>query len=54
MGRYPDEWVAIVDEQVVSNGKDLGKVLEIARIKTGKRHIAVDFIDCGDHIYNAG
>ena len=47
---YPDQWVAIVDKQVVSAGS-LGEVEENARSKTGKEHIPVIFIESGSHIY---
>ena len=49
--KYPDKWIAVVNGKVVSSGQDLGKVLEEAKMKTGKEHIVVEFIECGGHIY---
>ena len=35
--KYKDEWVAVVDKQVVSHGSSLSKVEEEAKIKTRKK-----------------
>ncbi len=51
INKYKDMWIAIVDKKVVSAGVDLGKVEEEARKKTGKKQIAVLFVECGSHIY---
>jgi hypothetical protein len=34
--KFPDEWVAVVNREVVTAGKDLAKVKEEAKIKTGR------------------
>jgi len=47
---HRDEWIAIVDKKVVSAGKDLTKVEEEAKEKTG-RHPAVMFVESGSHLY---
>lgn len=49
--RYSDQWIAVADRQVVSFGKDLGKVKEDATKKTGRREVALIFVECGSHIY---
>ncbi len=49
--KYKDQWVAIVNKQVVSAGEDLGQVEEEAKQKTGKKEIPVFFVECGAHIY---
>ena len=49
--KYKDQWVAIVNKQVVSAGVDLGKVEDEAKQKTGKTEIPVFFVECGAHIY---
>ena len=51
MQKYPNEWVAVVDGKIISHGKDLEKIIKEAKRKTGKEHIAVEFIECGGHIY---
>lgn len=52
--KYPDMWVAIVNNKVVSAGKDLGDVEREAEKKTGKsrKEIAVSFVESGAHIYD--
>jgi len=49
--KFPDEWVAVVNREVVTSGKDLAKVKEEAKIKTGREKIPTIFIECGDHVY---
>src|SRR3989338_4272449 len=41
--KYKDQWIAIVNKQVVSAGVDLGKVETEAKQKTGKEEIPVFF-----------
>ena len=48
---YRDEWVAILNKEVISSGINLAKVKEDAQIKTGRNDIPVLFVDCGQHIY---
>lgn len=36
LGSYPDEWVALCDNRVVSHGKDAKRVYEEARRKCPK------------------
>lgn len=49
--KYKDEWVAVVDKQVVSHGKSLARVEEEAKMKTNKKEISLTFIECGNHVY---
>lgn len=49
--KYPDKWVAIMNEKVVAVGESTRDIKEEAKKKTGKIHIPVMFIECGDHIY---
>ena len=48
---YPNKWVAIVDKKVVAVSDGSGKILEEARARTGKDHIAMVFIEDGSHVY---
>ena len=48
---YPNKWVAIVDKKVVAVSDGSGKILEEARAKTAKDHIAMVFIEDGCHVY---
>ncbi|MFQ6071716.1 MAG: DUF5678 domain-containing protein [Methanosarcinales archaeon] len=45
MQKYPNLWVAIVDEKIVSAGEDLRTVREDAKKKTSKKHIPLIFIE---------
>ncbi len=50
--RFKDEWVAIVNKQVVAHGHDPAKLRREARKKTKvKEDILVDFIEGDAHIY---
>ena len=49
--KFPDEWVAVVNREVVTSGRDLAKVKEEAKLKTGREKIPTIFIECGDHVY---
>jgi len=49
--RFRDQWVAVANKKVITHGKNLAKVEEEARLKTGKRHISVTFVESGDHVY---
>ena len=39
MKKSPDEWVAVVNREVITSGKDLERVKEEAKIKTGREKI---------------
>jgi hypothetical protein len=43
--------VAVVDKQVVAVSNGSGRILEEARAKTGRTHIAMVFIEDGSHVY---
>ncbi len=47
MKKYPDQWIAVVDKKVVAFGEDIQEIKRIAREKTGKKHIAVIYIEGG-------
>jgi len=49
--KYPEMWVAIVNEKVVASGKNLKSVEETARAKTGIKHIVVRFVGGSSCIY---
>jgi len=49
--KFPNFWVAVVDEKVVSTGKIISKVRKIAREKTGGKHFPVIFAEQGIHVY---
>ncbi len=49
--KYQDEWVAIVNKEVVSSGKNLKTVEEEARRKTGKREVYTTFVESGAALY---
>ncbi len=49
--KYKDMWVAIFNRKVVASGKNLEKVENEAKKKTGMLDIPVMFVECGAHIY---
>jgi alpha-beta hydrolase superfamily lysophospholipase len=50
--KYRDQWVAIVNKQVVAASKDSIKEIErTAQEKTGVEHIPVILVEGGDHVY---
>ncbi len=51
MEEYPDEWIAVYNQTVVSHGKNGEEVLSEGRERTGKKTIAMMFIECGSHVY---
>lgn len=50
MRKYPAQWIAVVDKQVVAAGKDVQQIKKIAREKTGRKYIAVVYIEGGVRI----
>jgi hypothetical protein len=42
--RYPDQWVAIFNKEVIAAGKNLAEVERVAQEKTGERDILVDLV----------
>ena len=48
---YPNQWVAIVNKQVVAAGKDGTEVVAMAKQKTGKRNFPVIFVEKGVRVY---
>jgi len=49
--QYMDKWVAIVDKKVVSSGENLGDVEKHAAKKTGKKYIALIYVESGAVFY---
>ena len=48
---YPDQWVAVVDKQVISAGDDATKVIEMAEKKTGRKEFPVIFVEKTIRVY---
>ncbi len=52
MTKYPDQWIAIVNKQVVAASKESIKEIEtIAKEKTGVEHVPVIFVEGEAHVY---
>lgn len=51
VARYPNQWVAIVNGEVVSAGSDLGRVVDETRAKTGRKEFPRIFVERGTHVY---
>jgi hypothetical protein len=54
--RYENQWIAVVDQQVVAAGSNLGRVEDVAARKTGRKteEIYVEFIESRSAIYEQG
>jgi hypothetical protein len=48
---YPNQWVAVVDGQVVAAGTDLGQVKSKAAQVTDRFDIAILFVEHGVHVW---
>jgi hypothetical protein len=51
VARYPNQWVAIVNGEVISAGNDLGRVVDEARAQTGRKEFPRIFVERGTHVY---
>ena len=51
METYPDQWIAVVNQQVTAHGKNMAKVKREAAGKTKSQAFPVVFIECGNHVY---
>ena len=49
--KYPDQWVAAVDKQIVSSGKDRSLVETDAKSKTGRSEFPIVYLECGNHVF---
>jgi len=49
---YPDQWVAIVDKQVVAVGKTRGEVQNATRKKINSREFLLYFIEGETYVYS--
>ena len=49
--KYPNQWVAVVDKQVVAAGKNGTEVIETTRKKTGRKEFPVIFVEKGIRVY---
>jgi len=48
---YPDQWVSIVDRQVIASGKNGTEVIELTERKTGRNEFPVIFVEKGIRVY---
>lgn len=48
---YVGQWVAVVDGEVVASGKNLARVEEESKMKTGLKYIPVSFVESGAVVY---
>lgn len=51
MGKYREQWIAVYNKTVVASGDSLAKVKEEAKLRTGRKHIPVYFVDSVSNIY---
>lgn len=51
VGEYPNQWVAVWKERVVSANEDLGKVKRTAHRLVGSKPIPYIFVESGSHVY---
>ncbi len=50
--KYPDQWVAVFNGEVIAAGKNLGEVEKVAHEKTGERDIATRLVESGIKFYS--
>ena len=48
---YPNQWVAVVNKQVVAAGKNGTEVITTAEQKTGRKEFPVIFVEKGIRVY---
>ncbi len=48
--KHPNMWVTVLDKKIIAASSNLGKVEEI-KVRTGKKHIPVIFLEDGSHVY---
>lgn len=51
--KYPDTWVAVVNEEVVASGESIRKIEKIAKEKTGEKLFPVIFVEGASVIYES-
>lgn len=51
MQQYPDQWIAIWQQQVVAHGESLNETETVAQEKTGLPQVPVIFVEERIHVY---
>ncbi|HID86643.1 MAG TPA: hypothetical protein EYP55_04595 [Anaerolineae bacterium] len=51
MAQYLDQWVAVVNKQVVAAGEGIKEARRVAKEKTGEEHIPVIFLEGSFRVY---
>lgn len=49
--KYPDQWISIVDKNVVASGKKRAEVIELAKKIAGKRDFPTIFLEKRIRVY---
>ncbi len=49
--KYPNQWIAVVNREVVAHGKNLAMVEKEARKKTSEDHISLTFAEGDIHVW---
>ena len=47
---YKNMWIAVLNKNIIAASPNIGKVEEI-KVKKGRKHIPVIFLDDGSHVY---
>lgn len=50
--QYPNQWVAIVNKEVIATGRDGSEVEKITVEKTGRQEFVIIFAEQGIHVYH--
>lgn len=49
--KYPDQWISIIDKNVVASGKRRAEVIELAKKIAGKRDFPTIFLEKKVRVY---
>ena len=51
--RYPDEWIAVVNGQVIAHGPNLGEVERTTEEQTGEKEFPVHLVESRPRFYSS-
>lgn len=49
--KYPDQWIAVANRQIIAHGRNRAMVKKMAEKKIKDRPFPLVFVECGNHVY---
>ena len=49
--KYPDQWIAVCNKEVVAHSESIDEIEKVTREKTGKTYFPVIFVEGHIHVY---